>query len=149
MKLDTHKTEYSETNCSYLDVRLTFRLSASSGLVEICNKNNTWSVACSNVISEDEVGVVCRQLGFNPGLVTNQFTKRLLRDEKPRFSEFTRECIGNETILTDCRERQESQLPRKRRGSPDEVGSSSDPPSCEFQAGVLCGGTCSLSRSLY
>ena len=127
------QTEYSETNCSYLDVRLTFRLSASSGLVEICNENNTWSVACSNVISEDEVGVVCRQLGFN-GLVTNQFTTRLLGDEKPRISEFTRECIGNETTLLDCIEQQELLLPRERRGL--FLGGST----CDFQAGILCGG---------
>jgi hypothetical protein len=117
--------EYIETNCSYLDVRLTFRTAASSGLVEVCNENNTWSIACSNTISEDEIGVICRQLGFN-GADVNQFTKRLIRDEKPRLSEFTRECIGNETTLLDCRDG-------------GEVRSVSDPP-CDVQAGVLCGG---------
>lgn len=124
-----------------MDVRLTFRNAASTGLVEICNENNTWSIACSNVISEDEVGVVCRQLGFN-GLVVNQFTKRITRDEKPRFSEFTRECIGNETTLLDCEEQQELMLSRNRSGlSPGgEIGSISDPP-CDAQIGVLCGGT--------
>ena len=138
--LDTHKIEYNEANCSYLDVRLTFRNAASSGLVEVCNQNNTWSIACLNAISEDEVGVICRQLGFN-GIVINEFTKRLLVDEKPRFSEFNRECIGNETTLLDCRERQELLLPRNRRGLSlgGELGRIVDPP-CDVQTGVLCGG---------
>ena len=128
------QTEYSETNCSYLDVRLTFRTAASSGLVEVCNENHTWSIACSDVISEDEVGVICRQLGFN-GLFVNQFTKRIITDDKPRFSELARECIGNETTLLDCREWQELG---------DEARDILDPP-CDVQSGVLCGGIFLLS----
>ena len=115
-----------------MDVRLTFRTAASSGLVEVCNENHTWSIACSNVISEDEVGIICRQLGFN-GLFVNQFTKRIITDDKPRFSEFARECIGNETTLLDCREWQEL-------GDEDIL----DPP-CDVQSGVLCGGNFILS----
>ena len=86
------------------------------------------------MISEDEVGVVCRQLGFN-GLFVNQFTKRIISDDKPRFSEFARECIGNETTLLDCREQQE--LGDEGRGILD--------PPCDVQSGVLCGGIFLLS----
>ena len=130
------QTEYN-SNCSYLDVRLTLRSATSSGLVEICNEDGNWSVACSNVIDEDEASIICRQVGFNSGF-TKQFTERILdEDERPRINEIPA-CIGDEISLLECKNRSSTQSEgRKRRGV--NIGTERNN-TCDLQAGLLCGG---------
>lgn len=126
-------TGYETDDCSYLDVRLTFRTAISSGLVEICNEERNWSIACSNAFSENEATIICRQLDFNHRYI-NSFTDSvplILNEQKPRTGEVPR-CKGIETSLAEC---QFSNQARKRRGVEN-----TEPNACNFQAGLQCGG---------
>lgn len=55
----------SAGNCSYGDVRLVNGSSPLEGRVEICI-NNAWGSVCTHTISEDDVQVICRQVGQLP-----------------------------------------------------------------------------------
>lgn len=65
--------DYPPNGCKYLDVRLTFRSAESAGILEICNEQRQWSVACAdNPLSRlSTITVVCSQLqvGFVRGFV--------------------------------------------------------------------------------
>lgn len=59
--------DYPSSGCKYLDARLTFRRATSNGLLEICDKEEQWSVACAdNQISQGTLTVICNQLGYEP-----------------------------------------------------------------------------------
>ena len=51
--------------CSYGDVRLMNGSNVLEGRVEICI-NNAWGTVCTDSISEDDVEVICRQIGQLP-----------------------------------------------------------------------------------
>lgn len=55
----------SNETCAYGDVRLVNGSNVLEGRVEICI-NNAWGTICTNVISEREAEVVCRQVGRLP-----------------------------------------------------------------------------------
>ena len=118
---------------SNLDVRLTFRTTTSSGLVEICNELGNWSIVCSNKIREVEPIVICKQLGFSTQL-TNYFTESVpltLSNHRSRLNEVPK-CNGSESSLHEC---QSSDQFRARRGLVSE-GSNT----CDSQVGLQCGG---------
>lgn len=126
-------TEYETANCSYLDVRLTFRNAISSGLVEICNMEGMWSIATTNMLNTNEKTVICRQLGFMNFFDSNSFTERIsehLSNQREKFDEFLH-CNGNENSLDEC--------PlidlRKKRGLVTVDTSLSN-----LQVGLTCGG---------
>jgi len=57
-------SDFQRTNCAGGDVRLTYRVTNSSGQVEVC-VNNTWGIVCGGRSwDRSEANVVCRQLGF-------------------------------------------------------------------------------------
>ena len=122
-------TEYEteNSNCSYLDVRLTFRSANSSGLVEICNDEGVWSIACRETLDEDEKAVLCRQLGFStPTNSFREFIPSQLSETRPKFKE-NLICSSEEKSLVEC------QFHQAREGR--EVSTT-----CNYQAGVYCGG---------
>ena len=49
--------------CSDYDIRLVGGSTATSGKFQMC-MNGVWGVACSKQLSSNDVGVVCRQLGY-------------------------------------------------------------------------------------
>ena len=55
----------SAGDCSYGDVRLVNGSSPLEGRVEICI-NNAWGSVCTDAVSEDDVEVICRQIGQLP-----------------------------------------------------------------------------------
>ena len=137
-------TGYEAGNCSYLDVRLTFRSADSSGLVEICNDEGVWSIACSSAFEEDEKAVACRQLGFNAPIYFADLESIVIphTETKPTFSE-NLNCGNEETSLVQClffggR--------RRKRGLNDisPIGETT----CN-QASVKCGGNCSSYNVIY
>lgn len=105
--------------------------------MEVCNQH-TWSIACADAFGINEARVICRQLGFNSTYVN--YTQHMLtssietkeEDTIPIFSEFDG-CTGSEANLTNCQG--QFLLPRRKRGL-----SSGVQPSCQYQAGVQCGG---------
>ena len=52
-------------DCSYGDVRLVNGSNPLEGRVEIC-VNNAWGSVCTDAVSEDDVEVICRQIGQLP-----------------------------------------------------------------------------------
>ena len=52
-------------DCTSGDVRLTNGSNVLEGRVEICI-NNAWGTVCTDSISEDDVEVICRQVGQLP-----------------------------------------------------------------------------------
>ena len=52
-------------DCTNGDVRLTGGSNILEGIVEICI-NNAWGTVCTDSISEDDVEVICRQVGQLP-----------------------------------------------------------------------------------
>jgi hypothetical protein len=57
------ETEYS--NCSDGDVRLADGQTALSGRLEVCY-SKTWGTVCNYAWGNEDSGVACRQLGFQP-----------------------------------------------------------------------------------
>ena len=51
--------------CSHGDVRLVNGANVLEGRVELCI-NNAWGTVCTDFISEDDVEVICRQIGQLP-----------------------------------------------------------------------------------
>ena len=57
-------SDFQRANCIDGDVRLTYRLTNSSGQVEVC-MGNRWGIVCDDGSwDRREADVVCRQLGF-------------------------------------------------------------------------------------
>lgn len=50
-------------SCSDYDIRLVGGSAATNGKFQMC-MNGIWGVACSKHLSSNDVGVVCRQLGY-------------------------------------------------------------------------------------
>ena len=56
-------------DCTHDDVRLMNGSNVLEGRVEICI-NNAWGTVCTDSISEDDVEVICRQIGqLPPGML--------------------------------------------------------------------------------
>lgn len=88
-------------SCLHLKTRLVFRTAPSSGIVEICNEEGTWSIACSELIDEDEANVICRQLGYTSG-ITSYFARNVsLLNARQKFTGQLK-CSGNEASLHNC-----------------------------------------------
>ena len=123
-----HFTVSPSDNCAYLDARLTFRSAESTGLVEICNEQGQWSVACAdNGIPPSAAKVICTQLGFD-GNFANLSTVPLSSLNVGRPLTFSNlECSGNESTLTTC----VSEVP---------VQPPTSGPGCSFQTRIQCGG---------
>ena len=121
--------------------------------MEVCNRN-TWSIVCADTFGINEARVICRQLGFNSTYVNYaqlqhvqiinsiEIQEELVPvdlvpvdlvpvDLVPIFDEFV-ECLGNEASLAECRI---LSVDRRKRGL-----SSGIQPTCQYQAGVQCGG---------
>ena len=110
-----------------MDVRLTFRSAASSGLLEICDENENWSSACSSVVNENNAAVICRQLGFSSRNYYIGSAALIVTDQRPIKDELP-SCQGREESLQDCLF---SITPRTKRLA-SEI--------CRFQAELRCGG---------
>ena len=101
-------TDYPASGCEFLDARLTFRRAQSTGLLEICNQRGQWSVVCGNnaLIPENNIMVVCSQLGFDPNFVRSvsiPSTSVLNVNRPTSFSVISNSlCGGNESNLTAC-----------------------------------------------
>ena len=103
-------------------------MAPSSGIVEICNEEGTWSIACAESTDEGEANVICRQLGYMSG-ITNYFTQSVsLLDTRQKFTGQLN-CSGNEASLHNC-VTSPTMIPIVRRSVP----------LCNAQAYLQCGG---------
>ena len=96
-------TDFPASGCNYLDARLTFRSAESTGLLEICNEEGQWSVACgSSLIPLENVMVICNQLGFDPNFIRVDTFQSNPVLRPITFAASNLVCGGNESNLTSC-----------------------------------------------
>ena len=57
------------SNCSDGEVRLVGGANITLGVVEVCI-NNAWGTVCNTRFGTDEAKVICKQLQFNPGIIS-------------------------------------------------------------------------------
>ena len=108
--------------------------------MEVCSNGETWSIACANVFGINEARVICRQLGFNSTYVNYTQHVRIINSIEmqgelipiPTVSGFVG-CFGNERSLSECGE---SGFGGRRKRGVRPVAQ----PTCQYQAGVQCGG---------
>ena len=109
-------------------MRLAFRSAKSSGLIEICNAQGIWSIACRDTFDKLDESVLCRQLGFTTP--TNSFQELIpshLNKSRQKFNE-NLNCLSGENSFIECQLNQA----RERREKLSVL--------CGYQAGVQCGG---------
>lgn len=108
--------------------------------MEVCN-GEIWSIACANVYGINEAKVICRQLGFNSTYVNYTQHVQIINSIEmqgeliplPTFNSEFVGCFGNELSLLECAE---SGFGGRRKRGVRPVA----PPTCQYQAGVQCGG---------
>ena len=133
-------TAIESQRCLYLETRLVLRMSNSTGFLEICNKQGSWSIACADSFDIRKASVVCRQLGFNSAFV-NYFNQSFLLNVTPTFIDRL-SCSGSETSLNNCSTiDEESQTDLDVVNIPGRL--------CDSNVYLQCGGIYSLANNVH
>lgn len=101
-------TDYPDTGCTELDVRLTYRdVTGATGNLEICAPNGTinqWQSLCSQSLNSivNQFPILCRALGSTiTGIIPNPIPPIVVDSDLPIY-EADLSCRGNERNLREC-----------------------------------------------